>query len=170
MFQVCIMSGHEGVIRPEKKVYITFMGGCELRRPTMARQILARKEQQRRGDTESPRVFFFTLMGGVDIKSPTLAAEFLDLRELIRGGALTLSDWDTAIADIARFELAIGSFTLMGGFSDAELPSEAEEIDSLAMQYHLGNIPQPSLRVLQTGIGQRDPERRSTIRRALAQA
>lgn len=168
MFQVCIMSGHEGVIQPEKKFYLTLMGGCDFTRPTVARQILARKEQMRQGISERPTQFFFTLMGGVDIKSPTLAAEFLDLREMVRSGVLSMSDWDAAVADLGRFDVSIGSFTLMGGFADGQLPSEANEIDSLALQFHLGNIPEQSLRVLQMGIGQKDPERRATVRRALA--
>jgi len=170
MFQVCIMSGHEGTIKPERMFYLTLMGGCDLTRPTVARQILSRKEQHKMGFVEPPRQFFFTLMGGVDIKSPTLAAEFLDMREMVRGGALSLSEWDAAMADLSRFDISIGSFTLMGGFSDGQLPSEANEIDSLALQFHLGNIPETSMRVLQTGIGQKDVERRSTVRRALAHA
>lgn len=170
MFQICIMSGHEGIIRPEKMFYLTLMGGCDLTRPTIARQILARKEQQRQGMIEPPRQFFFTLMGGVQINSPTLAEEFLDLRELVRGGAMSMSEWDAALADISRFEISVASFTLMGGFDDGQLPAEAKEIDSLALQFHLGNIPEPSLRVLQMGIGQKDAERRSTVRRALAHA
>jgi len=45
MIQFCIMSGYEGRVRPERKVYVTLMGACDLKRSTVARQILAQRLQ-----------------------------------------------------------------------------------------------------------------------------
>jgi hypothetical protein len=103
----------------------------------------------------------------VDIKCPTLAEEFIDLREMINSGFLNMQDWDRALADIGRSESPVASFTIFGGFCECELPSEEVEIDSLAIQAHLGNIPDSARQVLQLGIGQREAERRAVLRRAI---
>jgi hypothetical protein len=170
MIQFCIMSGHEAKIRPEPKIYVTLMGGCDLKRETVARRILTQRQRQREGKDTPPKQFFLTLMGGTVITCPTLAEEFLDLQQLIRAGELSLADWDRALADLGRLDVSIASFTLMGAFSECELPSETEEIDSLALQRHLGNISADAGEVLQHGIGQRDAERHSVVRRALQTA
>ncbi|MDO8631867.1 MAG: hypothetical protein Q7R41_15375 [Phycisphaerales bacterium] len=170
MIQFCIMSGHEAKIRPEPKIYVTLMGGCDLKRETVARRILTQRQRQREGKDTPPKQFFLTLMGGTAITCPTLAEEFLDLQQLIRAGELSLADWDRALADLGRLDVSIASFTLMGAFSECELPSETEEIDSLALQRHLGNISADAGEVLQHGIGQRDAERHSVVRRALQTA
>lgn len=167
MFQVCIMGGHDGRLRPEKKIYLTLFGGMELTRPTVARQILAFRKKSPDEVYRTSRQFFLTICGGVDINSPTLAEEFIDFRELINSGELTLNDWENCMADVARFESSIGSLTLMGGFSEIGLPTEKEEIDKLAVQQYLGNIPEKSVEILKFGIGQRDSERRATLKRAL---
>jgi hypothetical protein len=167
MIQFCIMGGYEGCVRPERKVYVTLMGGCDLKRATVARQLLARRLQEREGQTRPPRQFFLTIMGGVQIKCPTLAEEFIDLREMMSSGTLSMDDWDRAIADMGRADVSIASFTLMGGFSESVLPSENEEIESLAVQRHLGTISDSAGQVLQFGVGQRDGERRATLRRAV---
>ena len=101
------------------------------------------------------------------IKSPTLASEFIDLREAIAGGMLNLSDWDRAMADLSRSDALFGSFTLFGGIEECKLPSEDTEIDSLAVQRHLGNISEDAGQVLQFGIGQSGSERNATLRRAI---
>ncbi len=167
MIQVCIMGGHEGLIRPEKKVYLTLFGRCDLKRPTVARQILARRRQERDGATHPPRLFFLTICGDVDINYPTLAEEFLDLRQMLDAGALSMDDWDRAMADLGQSDVTVASFTLMGAMSECELPSENDEIESLALQRHLGNISDSAGQILQYGIGQADAERRATIRRAI---
>jgi hypothetical protein len=167
MVQFCIMGGYEGRVRPEPKLYVTFMGGCDLKRSTVARQILAQRLQEREGRTHPPRQFFLTIMGGVEITCPTLAEEFIDLREMIHSGNLSMDDWDRAMADLGRSDVSIGSFTLMGGFAESELPSENEEIESLAVQRHIGTISDSAGQVLQFGVGQRDAERRATLRRAV---
>ena len=167
MIQFCIMSGHEGLLPTERKFFFTLMGGCSFRRPTVARQILAARRNEAEGNPRAPRQFFLSIMGGVDINCPTLAEEFIDLREMIQSGALSMSDWDQAMADLGRTDASIGSFTLMGGFSENSLPSENQEIESLAVQRHLGNISEEAGTILQFGIGQRNAERRATLRRAV---
>lgn len=168
MIHFCIMSGHEGSLGSDNKVYLTLMGACELVRPTLARQIVARRQREQQGKSRLPRQMFLTLMGVTGITAPTLAEEFIDLQELLKGGELRMEDWERAMGDIGRSDVLASSFTLMGAFSECELPSENAEVDSLALHRHLGNISDGAGHVLQHGIGQRGAERRATLRRALA--
>lgn len=191
MIQATIFAGHEGQLRYERKLFITLFAGTELVRPTFARQVLAMKAMSQNGlnvpppppspmaalhggpnplplpRLPLPRPYFFTMFGATEIKSPTLAAEFIDLRELSRSGALSRDDWERAMALIASCDTTVGAFTLFGGFDENVLPEEDEEIDSLAVQCHLGTIEDGARRVLQSGIGRRDPERRAIVQRAV---
>ena len=167
MIHICIFSGHEGPLRVDKKFYLTLFGGCDLTRPTIARQIQALRRAGTNGQVERPRAMFLTIFGGVDIKAPTLAEEFVDLRELLSSGALTMEEWGRCMAELDRSDASVSSFTLFGGFEECKLPSENDEVESLALQCHLGGVPQTAGHVLQFGIGQRDAERRATIRQAL---
>ncbi len=167
MIQICIMSGHSGQMRPEKRIYFTLMGGCELERPTLARQIVAQRRHREKGRTEPLHQLFITILGATEITVPTLATEFIDLREMVNNGMMSIGDWDDAVAELSQDSYTVASLTLMGGFSDGAIPEENAEIDSLALQRHLGNISESAGQVLQLGIGQRDSERRETIRRAM---
>lgn len=167
MIQVTVFSGRSGELRMDSSFYLTLFGRFELTRPTIARQILAKRQAQRPGHLPSARPFFLTIFGGGTIKSPTLAAEFIDLKETISSGLLEMADWERAMSDLAQGEPILGSFTLFGGLDESGLPSEAQEIDSLAVQRHLGNIPESASQVLQYGIGQGGSERTATLRRAI---
>jgi len=170
MLQVCIFSGHEGTLDSEGKVYITLMGGCELRSPSIARQVVRRMEREARGMPQPPKQVFVTLMGATEIKVPTLVEELIDLRDALGSGRFTLADWDRYALDGSRLDVSFVTYSLMAGFSDGELPSEDEEIDALAMQRHLGSITQEVGDLLKLGIGQHGGERRSIIRRAVVAA
>lgn len=166
MVQLCMFSRHEGIVHPERKVYITIFGGCDLVRPTLAKRILARKRQQSAGAVALPKQFFITGFGAVDIKVPTLAEEFLDLRQALDLRAMSLEDWDRSMTELSQLDVSISSVTIFGGFSENKLPSETDEIDALALHRHLGNISDSAGKVLQFGICQNQVERAATIRRA----
>ncbi len=186
MIQVTIFSGREGPLRYDNTFYLTVFGGCSMKKPTLARQIMIARQrdmaepepkrsdmwgtmsQAMRSSSRMHSPFFLTIFGGISIKNPTLAEELVDLQELIRSGELSLEDWDQAMLSLSKLESSCGSFTLFGGFNEAELPSEDEEVNSLAMQCHLGNINDSSREVLQAGIGLSDSERRSVLHRAVA--
>ncbi len=167
MINICIMSGHEGQLRSEKKFYFTLMGGCELLRPTIAQMIVDKRERMRNNIQAPSPKFFLTLMGGTELKSPTLTQEFLDLRELIDSGSFSLDDWEQTMVEVASMDRSIASFTLMGSFEECSLPTDNDEVDGLALHYHLGNISEQSLNLLQAGVGLRSAERRTIIYRAL---
>lgn len=170
MFQATIFGGHEGRLRFDGWFYLTVFGACELTRPTVARQLLAQRQAEQEKRPRVRRPFFLTIFGGVDIKSPTVAEEFIDLRETIDSGLLSMNDWDRAMADLGCLDISVASFTMFGGFEEYKLPSENEEVDSLAIQRHVGNISESVGEILQFGIGQGGAERRATVRRALVGA
>ncbi len=170
MFHATIFSGRSGELRLDGSFYLTLFGGIDLSRPTIARQLLERRQAQRDQRPTHQRPFFLTIFGGGTIKCPTLVAEFIDLRQMISGGLLDISDWERAMADLGRGDAAFGSFTVFGGFDECKLPTEEEEIDSLAVQRHLGNIPEGAGTVLQYGIGLGGTERTATLRRAVLAA
>ena len=107
-------------------------------------------------------------MGATEILLATLAQEFVDFTDMLRNGDLSLTDWDRSIADSDRSDVIVKSFTLLGGFSDSELPSETDEIDALALQCYLGIIPDQARQILLHGIGLRGSERRAAVRRAVS--
>lgn len=167
MFHVTIFGGHDGQLQPDKRFYLTLFAGCDLVRPTIARRLLAQKQGERNAELRPHRAFFLTIFAGVDIMSPTLVEEFLDLREMMAGGLLDTADWDRCMGALGQPEGSIASLTLFGGLDEHVVPSENEEIDSLATQQHLGNIPESAGQVLQFGIGQKGAERLATVKRAL---
>jgi len=188
MVKITIFGSYEGRLNLDNEFYFTLFGGCELVRPTIARQLVAKRQTERNtpkpagkradwcgdvmgsGLTCNPnrrRPFFFTMFGSTEIKAPTLAEEFIDLREAISSGVLTMEDWSRSLADLSRPEGSIGSFTLFGGFEDDTTPSEDQEVDALAIQRHLGNVSEQASQALQLGIGQRESERRAVLGHAL---
>ena len=169
MLQVCVFGSYDGRLRANKRVFLTLFGGCVLRRSTIARQLLASRApaQPQAGQRHSA----ITLFGSTAIKAPTLAEEFIDMQEAIRSGALTLDAWDRCTADAAADqEGTLFSLTLFGSFEEAQLPTEDEEVEGLALQRHLGNMSDSAMQVLQLGVGQDDSHRRAVLRQAAASA
>ncbi len=168
MIHFCIFGGHEGELSPEKRVYICIFGGSELRLPTIARQVV---DQHRRvqGVERSPsQCFFLTVFGGTTLKAPTLVEEYVDLLNAQRSGAIPPREWDTALAQLAAGRgLTTSSFTLFGGFESCELPSEDKELNDLALQRQLGQIPEPAVNSLMLAIGQGGPQRFAAVRNAV---
>ena len=167
MLQLCMFGGYDGQLGPEAKVYFTMFGGCDLRRPTLARRMLDLRREGPDGARQGRKIII-TIFGGTDITSPTLAEEFIDLREAVRSGALDPNRWDEYMTELTRTEpRAIMSFTLFGGFDEAKLPGEDQEVETLALQRHLGTITEESGRVLEMGVGQGGAQRRAVIHQAV---
>jgi hypothetical protein len=169
MVHFCVCGAHGGQLSPDKRFYVTICGACELKRPTVAKQIV---EMRRRSAAGMPQVrnhFFVTVCGATEIKVPTLAEEYIDMKEAVKGGMITLEEWDVAVAQLSADEsYRVGSFTLMGAFEDCELPSENEEVDGLAINRHLGHIPEEAGTTLELGVGRSGSQRTAVLRRALA--
>ncbi len=170
MFHFCMFGGHEGELSGDQEVFVTMFGACELRKPTIAKQLM---EHRTRTNAGLPRRkhFFVTLFGATELKSPTLAEEFLSMQEAIRSGALSVGDWDSALAHLSSGDgYQYGSFTFMAGMSSSELPDENEEIEGLAINRHLGHIDNEAGQTLEMGVGRGGAQRASVVRQALASA
>jgi hypothetical protein len=167
MLQLCVFGGYEGPLSAEKKCCFTVFGSCELRRPTLARQII-RAGKISEGHVPAPKMIFVTVFGSTEIKSPTLAEEFIDLREAIRNRALDFDRWDFYIAELDRWNSSsLMSLTLFGSFEETHLPTEEEEVEGLALQRHFGALSEESGRILEMGVGQAGAQRRSVVRQAI---
>lgn len=170
MFHFCIFGGQGGELSPDKKVYVTIFGACELKRPTVARQIIEMRQASRQPDRH-PMRFFLTVCGATELQAPTLAEEYIDLQDALRAGLLTLEEWDRSVARIGSSDdFRASSFTLLGGFSTSELPSEDEELERLALNRHLGTIPEPASRALMLAVGRGGSQRPAAVRQAVAAA
>ncbi|MGD8451436.1 MAG: hypothetical protein PVJ57_06420 [Phycisphaerae bacterium] len=168
MIHLCIFSGHNAPLAPGRRVYLTVFGGADLSRPTLAKQMIERFRRQQAGDTV-PGHFFITLFGGVSIKVPTLAEEFLDLQHAVRGGQLTLTQWDQALAEVGHYNVwPLGSLTLFGGYDAEELPSENTEVEQIAQSRHLGYLSDEAATLLAGAIGTRGTPRGTVVRQAVA--
>lgn len=170
MVNFSIFGGHEGQLSPDKRVYVTIFGGCDLRRPTMVRQVL---ELRRRtlAAVERPSCFFLTLFGGVHLKYPTLAEEYTELFDALRSGTLTLEEWDRAAGQAAAgLAPRVSSLTVFGGLGSEDLPDDDAELEALALQRHVGAIPPAVAEMLMLAIGHGGAQRISAVRFAAAAA
>ena len=171
MIKITIFAGHEGQWAARSQFYLTLFAGVELWRPTVARQIIMAREAERAGPSQNAgnhTTFFLTLCGGVEIKWPTMAAEYLELRNALSSGVLRMEDWDVRAMTLSDKKPSSSStLTLLSGFDEDKLPEEKEEIDALAIQRHIGAISEEGSQILQLGIGQKQAERLSIVRRAI---
>lgn len=170
MLQCCIFGGYEGALGPERRCYLTLFGGCTLHRPTLARQMITARQSDRRR-VHASRVIFFTMFGTTEIKCPTLAEEFIDLREAVASGTLDLNQWDSYVVELENWQSSsFMSFTLFASLAESALPSDNDEVESLALQRHLGNINGDGGRILEMGVGQSGAQRRAVILQAVQSA
>lgn len=167
VLNICVFGGQTLPLHPDKRVYLTLFGGCEIKRPTVARQIVARRSAANSG-RERPWSFFFTMFGGAEVKAPTLVEEYLDLVEAVRSGQVSLDEWDRNAAHVDDLGPRITSFTIFGGFEGEELPDENAELDAIALQHHLGTLPPAVMNSLAMAVGLEGGQRRAVIRQAAA--
>ncbi|MGE3181327.1 MAG: hypothetical protein AB7N71_06835 [Phycisphaerae bacterium] len=167
MLHFCVFGGQGGEIEPGRHVYLTIFGGSELKRPTFAK--LVRATQGSDGRTMKSGAFFLTLFGAMEVKSPTLAEEFSELDASIRSGLVTTTELERSIVP-DRSSLNTAKITICGACSTAEIPSEDEELDALAVLRHSGTVDGPTQDTLMLGIGRTGAERLGVVRQAVLQA
>lgn len=167
MFDICVFAGSGGVLGPRGGLHITLFGGQEFARAPAVRQVLAQRRRSE-GEGQPGHHFFLTLFGATSIAWPTITDEYLALVEALRSGALTLADWDRHITTIGLPH--VHALTLFGGFDAHEIPEEDKEVDSLALQRHLGHIPDQVAEMLMHAIGRDGLQRLEVVRQAAAAA
>ncbi len=168
MLHFCLFGGHGGSMAPGRRLYITLFGACELKRPTLARMIMEARENGKDFDPQRG-CFFLTIFGGSGIKAPTMAEEYADMRDLLRSGAITHTDWERHASHLGS-PPRIGSFTLFGAFDGDVLPTEEEELDAIAIQQQLGDLSDRIGRDLMLAIGRPSSQRFQAVRRATSNA
>lgn len=166
MLKFTIFASHDGQFRPGRMIYVTLFAGCELLRSTVAKDAISARGVGRDGNQPPLGPCMITIFGGTSIKYPTLAEEYVDLRDMLKSGTLTLDEWDRAAASAGVANASAASFTLFAGFNENETPSEDEEVNALAIQRHIGNVPDQAGNILQLGVGLPLAERIATVRRA----
>lgn len=171
MFHFCIFGAQAGQLSSSKRVYITICGGCELKRPTIAKQILEVKRRKEAGLPVYRQHLIVTLCGATEVKLPTMAEEYIDLQDALRSRHLSMHEWEEALVDISTDDnIRVGSFTMCGAFEADELPEESAEIDGLALNRHIGRISEAAGKTLELGVGQKGAQRVATLRQAIAAA
>jgi len=171
MVHFCVFGGHSGELAPGRRVYVTLFGGCELKRPTLAKQVL--EMRSRGGVQQAPRGqhVFITICGATELKVPTLAEEFIDLQDALTSGLIKPEEWDWAVSQLAAVETrSVGSFTLFGAFESSTLPEEDEELDALALSSYVGRLSEAAVQMLRLGVGQSGSNRSAVVRQAVASA
>jgi hypothetical protein len=104
MFHLTLFAGTEGEIPPAGFTAFTAFGGAELRRPTLASQLLHLKNRGHRRPSRLARLLgtdknlIMTVFGGTVLLAPTLIEEYSALQGLLRSGTVS-GDECTALLD-----------------------------------------------------------------------
>ena len=126
MLHLTLFSGTEGEMPPSGFTAVTFFGGTELRRPTLAREILHYRATRDLPKTRwswlfgTDENFVLTVFGGTVITEPTLVEEHTALAAILRTGQIRTDELPAIVDGI---ELRTGgrasyrTFTLFGGCS-----------------------------------------------------
>lgn len=123
MFHFCLFAGTEGEMPPIGLTALTIFGGTELRRPTLAREILVHRAT--RGRTRRRWTWLFgseenlviSVFGATSLVEPTLAEEYAAMLALVRSGQVTKEELPALLDGIeaqANGRNSYRSFTLFG--------------------------------------------------------
>lgn len=148
MIHFTIFGGTDTELTANLRVCLTVFGATEIRRPTLAKQILNAKRRSR-SETYGgkfalrKRCLAVTFFGGTTIHCPTLAEEFLDLKALLAAETITPQEWDRAVSRLSEEEGGVEFITLtvFAGFG-VEFPSKSDEIARIEKQGEVGLITQ----------------------------
>jgi hypothetical protein len=167
MLHFCVFGGSDTELRTEGGVYVTIFGGATLRRPPLAHALTLHRGQS----AEKTRIhqhYCLVLFGGITVSWPTVVQEYLSLRDALRSRTITLDEWDNFVAQSGvDGSLRVNSLTLFGGFDSNETPSEDDELDTISMHRHLGQISEDAAERLMLAIGQSGPHRLAIVRQAV---
>ena len=95
MFHLTIFAANEGEISPSDFTSVTFLGACDLKRPTMAQRIMRLRSKRNRGTRWYERILgtsrglILTIFGVTELHRPSLMEEYASMRSLISSGSMT---------------------------------------------------------------------------------
>ena len=148
MFHLTLFAGTEGEIPPVGFTALTVFGGAELRRPTLASQLLYLKNRRERKRSRWARLLgtdknlVLTIFGATVLLAPTLVEEYSALAGLIRTGALTPEECLSLLDQnsLEGGESAIcRTLTIFGGCMTRR-PSAAKERKALDTAAKTGSV------------------------------
>ncbi|MEM7204776.1 MAG: hypothetical protein AAF628_31255 [Planctomycetota bacterium] len=148
MFHVTLFAGTEGEIAPSGFTALTVFGGAELRRPTLATQLLHLKGRRHKPLSRWQRWFgteqnlVITLFGGTVLFAPTMAEEYAALSSALRGGAIAADEAATLVDQLAAFghERAVCRTLTLFGACVVRHPSAGKERKALEAAVQVGAI------------------------------
>lgn len=126
MLHLTLFAGTQGDMPPSGFTAVTFFGGAELHRPTLAREILHYRATRDLPKTRlgwlfgSDENFVVTLFGGTVITEPTLVEEHQALAAILRTGQVRSEELPALVDGIELKHggrAAYRTFTLFGGCS-----------------------------------------------------
>lgn len=148
MFHVTLFAGTEGEIPPAGFTALTVFGGSELRRPTLASQLLYLKHRNARAKRRWARLMgtdknlILTLFGVTVLLAPTVIEEYTALSGLMRSGTLSHDECSALLDRLAADDSEASicrTLTLFGGCVTRH-PSAAKERKALEAASKTGAV------------------------------
>jgi len=139
VFHVTLFAGTEGEIPPAGFTALTAFGGAELKRPTLASQLLHLKYRAQRKPTRWAKLMgtdknlILTVFGATVLLAPTVVEEYTALTGLMQSGAMTPGECATLLDRLSSDEgesSLCRTLTLFGGCVTRH-PSAAKERKAL---------------------------------------
>jgi hypothetical protein len=106
VFHLTVFGATEGEVSPAGFTAFTLFGGAELRRPTLATQLVHLKNRPQGTPSAWDRILgtdknlVVTVFGATVLTAPTLIEEYSALAGLVRAGTLTTADCGALLDDV----------------------------------------------------------------------
>lgn len=161
MFHLTLFGGTEGDISPAGFTALTVFGGAELRRPTIATQLLHLKSARGRrpGAWErlvgSDKNLILTVFGGTVVRAPTLVEEYSALSSAVGSGALTTDECSRLLDELIAGggEFAHWRTLTLFGACVTRHPSTVKERKALDAAVKTGTVSQAVRATLESVVG-----------------
>ena len=161
MFHVTLFAGTEGEIPPAGFTSLTAFGGAELRRPTLASQLLDLKNRGYRKPTRWARFMgtdknlILTVFGATVLLAPTVVEEYAALAGLMRSGTLSPGECTALLDRLAANdgEPSICRTLTLFGVCVTRHPSAAKERKALEAASKTGAVSSAIRRALDEIVG-----------------
>jgi len=160
MFHLTLFGGTEGEIAPSGFTALTLFGGSELRRPTLASQLLHlknRREHKRRSWQRllgSDQNLILTLFGGTVIVVPTMVEEYTALAAVLRSGTVSRDEFTALLQQLTTGgQRGLSRTMTLFGVCVVRHPSPAKERKALEVAAKTGAVTAKARESLETIIG-----------------
>ena len=158
MFHLTIFSGTEGELAPTGTTVLTFFGGAELRRPTLAQQLVHYRASRGRARSRwdwllgSQENIVVTIFGGTTVREPTLAEEHAALAAAVRSGQIDRRELPGLLDELEAHAGAKGALRTLTFFGACVVTAwkASKERKALDAAAETGAITAAARRVLET--------------------